>query len=106
MPRKVIVLKFGSSVLQSRADLPAAVHEIYRWVRRQYRVVAVVSAFAGEIDRLPMVLVAREDGEREALCHEKLRRLSTPRDQDRGDENARRGPQGRPGARLAQWFRK
>ena len=52
MSRKVIVLKFGSSVLQSRADLPQAVHEIYRWIRRQYRVVAVVSAFAGETDRL------------------------------------------------------
>jgi homoserine dehydrogenase len=52
MPRKVIVLKFGSSVLQSRADLPHAVHEIYRWIRRQYRVVAVISAFAGETDRL------------------------------------------------------
>lgn len=52
MSGKVIVLKFGSSVLQSRADLPHAVHEIYRWVRRQYRVVAVVSAFAGETDRL------------------------------------------------------
>ena len=52
MSRKVIVLKFGSSVLQSRADLPHAVHEIYRWIRRQYRVVAVVSAFAGETDRL------------------------------------------------------
>jgi homoserine dehydrogenase len=52
MPRKVIVLKFGSSVLQSPGDLPHAVHEIYRWIRRQYRVVAVVSAFAGETDRL------------------------------------------------------
>src|SRR5580698_2441368 len=52
MSRKVIVLKFGSSVLQSRADLPHAVHEIYRWIRRQYRVGAVVSAFAGETDRL------------------------------------------------------
>ena len=52
MPRKIIVLKFGSSVLQSRADLPQAVHEIYRWIRRQYSVVAVVSAFAGETDRL------------------------------------------------------
>ena len=52
VPRKVIVLKFGSSVLQSRAELPSAVHEIYRWIRRQYRVVAVVSAFAGETDRL------------------------------------------------------
>ncbi len=37
MSRKVIVLKFGSSVLQSRADLPQAVHEIYRWIRRQYQ---------------------------------------------------------------------
>lgn len=52
MSGKVIVLKFGSSVLHSRGDLPHAVHEIYRWVRRQYRVVAVVSAFAGETDRL------------------------------------------------------
>ncbi len=52
MSRKVIVLKFGSSVLQSRAELPHAVHEIYRWIRRQYNVVAVVSAFAGETDRL------------------------------------------------------
>lgn len=52
MSGKVIVLKFGSSILQSRADLPLAVHEIYRWIRRQYRVVAVVSAFAGETDRL------------------------------------------------------
>lgn len=39
-----IVLKFGSSVLRSRADLPAAVHEIYRWYRAGWRVVAVVSA--------------------------------------------------------------
>lgn len=52
MSRKVIVLKFGSSVLHSREELPRAVHEIYRWIRRQYRVVAVVSAFAGETDRL------------------------------------------------------
>ncbi len=52
MSRKVIVLKFGSSVLHSRSELPRAVHEIYRWIRRQYNVVAVVSAFAGETDRL------------------------------------------------------
>ena len=52
MSREVIVLKFGSSVLRSRADLPLAVHEVYRWIRRQYDVVAVVSAFAGETDRL------------------------------------------------------
>ena len=38
------VLKFGSSVLRSDSDLPAVVHEIYRWIRGGHRVVAVVSA--------------------------------------------------------------
>lgn len=52
MRRKIIVLKFGSSVLRTPADLPQAVHEIYRWIREQYQVVAVVSAFNGETDRL------------------------------------------------------
>src|SRR5438270_2555959 len=40
----LIVLKFGSSVLRSEEDLPRVVHEIYRWVRRGHRVLAVVSA--------------------------------------------------------------
>jgi homoserine dehydrogenase len=52
MQRPVIVLKFGSSVLQSPSDLSSAVHEIYRWRRQRYSVLAVVSAFAGETDRL------------------------------------------------------
>ena len=68
MPRKVIVLKFGSSVLQSRADLPHAVHEIYRWIRRQYRVVAVVSAFAGETDRLLGTVASYRDANPEAVA--------------------------------------
>ena len=68
MPRKVIVLKFGSSVLQSRADLPHAVHEIYRWIRRQYRVVAVVSAFAGETDRLLETVAGYRDANPEAIA--------------------------------------
>ena len=68
MSRKVIVLKFGSSVLQSRTDLPQAVHEIYRWIRRQYRVVAVVSAFAGETDRLLATLEEYRDGNSEAIA--------------------------------------
>jgi len=68
MPRKVIVLKFGSSVLQSRADLPHAVHEIYRWIRRQYRVVAVVSAFAGETDRLLGTVADYRDANPEAIA--------------------------------------
>lgn len=49
---RVIVLKFGSSVLRSEADLPHAVHEIYRWLREGYSVVAVVSAFGKTTDQL------------------------------------------------------
>jgi len=58
----VIVLKFGSSVLRSAADLPRAVDEVYRHLREGHRVVAVVSAFAGETDRL--LAEARQYGER------------------------------------------
>jgi homoserine dehydrogenase len=52
MREEAIVLKFGSSVLRSPADLPVAVDEIYRHVREGRKVVAVVSAFAGVTDRL------------------------------------------------------
>ena len=80
MSRKVIVLKFGSSVLQSRADLPHAVHEIYRWIRRQYRVVAVVSAFAGETDRLLATVEEyqrrQSGGDRSHRRHRRRNRLS------------------------------
>ncbi len=54
---QTIVLKFGSSVLRDDTDLPHVVQEIYRWRRRGWRVVAVVSAFAGVTD----ALVARAD---------------------------------------------
>lgn len=47
-----IVLKFGGSVLRGEADLPLAVHEIYRHWRQGYRVLAVVSAFEGTTDEL------------------------------------------------------
>jgi homoserine dehydrogenase len=49
---KVTVVKFGSSVLRSEADLPSAVHEIYRHWRRGVQVVAVVSAFGDTTDEL------------------------------------------------------
>lgn len=52
MPHPLVVLKFGSSVLSSEADLPGAVHEIYRWVRRGWRVVAVVSAIGNSTNEL------------------------------------------------------
>ena len=50
--RSVLVMKFGSSVLSGPADAPAVASDIYAEVRRGRRVVAVVSAFAGETDRL------------------------------------------------------
>jgi homoserine dehydrogenase len=50
--RDVIVLKFGSSVLHTRSDLPGAVHEIYRWYREGHRVIAVVSAIGSSTDWL------------------------------------------------------
>src|ERR671925_389310 len=49
---KVVVLKFGSSVLRSEQDLPNAVHEIYRWWREGMPVVAVASAFGDTTDQL------------------------------------------------------
>ncbi|MBX7061948.1 MAG: homoserine dehydrogenase [Pyrinomonadaceae bacterium] len=50
--KRTIVLKFGGSVLRGEADLPLAVHEIYRHWRQGYRVLAVVSAFEGTTDEL------------------------------------------------------
>lgn len=46
------VLKFGSSVLRSASDLNVAVDEIYRRLRSNCRVLAVVSAFEGVTDQL------------------------------------------------------
>lgn len=48
----IIVLKFGSSVLRTENDLPTAAHEIYRWWREGFQVVAVVSAFGNTTDEL------------------------------------------------------
>jgi homoserine dehydrogenase len=50
--KRIVVLKFGSSVLQSESDLPTAVHEIYRWWRQGFSVVAVISAFGNTTDEL------------------------------------------------------
>jgi homoserine dehydrogenase len=52
MAGDLIVLKFGSSILRGRADLPTAVHEIYRWYRAGWRVVAVVSAIGKTTEAL------------------------------------------------------
>ena len=52
MSCKYIVLKFGSSVLQNSSDTSTASHEIYRYVRDGYKVLAVVSAIGDETDAL------------------------------------------------------
>ena len=49
---KLVVLKFGSSVLRSEDDLPTAVHEIYRHWRDGAQVIAVASAFGNTTDLL------------------------------------------------------
>lgn len=51
-PKQTIVLKFGGSVLLDERRLRIAVHEIYRWRREGWRVVAVVSALAGRTEEL------------------------------------------------------
>src|SRR5947207_12589303 len=49
---RVVVLKFGSSVLRSEDDLPSAVHEIYHWWRHGAQVIVVASAFGDTTDQL------------------------------------------------------
>ncbi|UUR08355.1 homoserine dehydrogenase [Sphingomonas glaciei] len=46
------VLKFGSSVVRDERDFPRVVQEIYAHVREGEKVVAVVSALAGDTDAL------------------------------------------------------
>lgn len=51
-PHELYVLKFGSSVLETEADFRTAAQEVYRHVRLGEKIVAVVSALAGETDQL------------------------------------------------------
>ena len=51
LPR-LCVLKFGSSVLEREEDYPTVALEIYRHIREGEKVVAVVSALAGQTDSL------------------------------------------------------
>ena len=52
MKPKLVVLKFGSSVLRDEKDLPKAVHEIYRHWRDGAQVIAVASAFGNTTNQL------------------------------------------------------
>jgi homoserine dehydrogenase len=49
---RLCVLKFGSSVLERQEDYRTAAQEVYRHVRDGEKIVAVVSALAGETDAL------------------------------------------------------
>lgn len=49
---RLCVLKFGSSVLEREEDYPKVALEIYRHIRAGEKVVAVVSALAGQTDAL------------------------------------------------------
>jgi homoserine dehydrogenase len=62
----VEVLKFGSSVLRSAADLPVAVDEIYRRWRTGSHILVVVSAFEGITDQL----LCEVPGGTEYVCRE------------------------------------
>jgi len=54
MPReRIIVLKFGGSVLREPKDVHRAVQEIYRWRRGGFQVIAVVSAIGNTTDEFP-----------------------------------------------------
>jgi homoserine dehydrogenase len=50
--RRLCVLKFGSSVLECEDDYRTCAQEVYRHIRDGEKVVAVVSAIAGETDAL------------------------------------------------------
>jgi homoserine dehydrogenase len=72
MAGDIIVLKFGGSVLRSQADVPTAVHEIYRWYRAGWRVVAIASTLGESAE-----LAAGEQGAA-ALLGAALDRVGVP----------------------------
>lgn len=49
---RLVVLKFGSSVIPDEASFPAVAEEVRRWVAEGWRVIAVVSAVGGVTDAL------------------------------------------------------
>lgn len=49
---KIAVIKFGSSVLTAVADIPAAIHETYQYLREGYKVLVVISAIGHTTDEL------------------------------------------------------
>ncbi len=52
MSLKIAVVKFGSSILSDKNQIPKAIHEVYRHLREGYRVLVVVSAMGDTTDQL------------------------------------------------------
>lgn len=73
-PKRLCVLKFGSSVLRAEGDYPAAALEVYRHVREGEKVVAVVSAPGDETDEL-LGQATRVGGEPPAALAARLARV-------------------------------
>lgn len=61
---RLVVLKFGSSLLKTDSCPHKAVHEVYRHVRQGRKVLAVVSARQGETDALYAEAGALSDGQK------------------------------------------
>src|SRR6476620_12571542 len=49
---KLAVLKFGSSILANNNDIPRAIHEVYRYLCCNYKVLIVVSAIGDTTEQL------------------------------------------------------
>lgn len=56
MEGDIIVLKFGDSVLRGPSEVPAAVHEIYRWHRAGWRVVALADSGSEQLIAASLVI--------------------------------------------------
>jgi homoserine dehydrogenase len=72
--RRLCVLKFGSSVLEREEDYRTCAQEIYRHIRDGEKIVAVVSALAGETDAL-LAQAGRVGGEPEPAFVARLARV-------------------------------
>jgi len=51
---KIIVLKFGHSILKSEADIPQVIAETYLYLRQQHKILVVVSALGNTTNELAL----------------------------------------------------
>ena len=98
MSRRGPSLGFERSTLRIPLDQIAPLREVGDSVRQSAKY-AQIKASIREVGIIEPPVVTRdgEDGERDALRHQELRRLRAPRQQERGHEDAGERPQGRQG---------